>query len=51
MGAYSGQVRKEVIVIVDKQEYRLLMDYVRQIDPKAFITVYAVSDMRYLPKK
>ena len=51
VGAYSGQVRKEVIVIVDKQEYRLLMDYVRQTDPKAFVTVYAVSDMRYLPKK
>ena len=50
-GAYSGQVRKEVLVIVDKQEYRLLMDYVQRTDPKAFVTVYAVSDMRYLPKK
>lgn len=27
------------------------MDYVRKIDPKAFVTVYSVSDMRYQPKK
>ena len=51
IGAYSGRVRQEVIVIVDKQEYRLLMDYVRKTDPKAFVTIYSVSDMRYLPKK
>lgn len=51
IGAYSGQTRREVIVIVDRQEYRRLMDYVRNTDPKAFVTVYSVSDMRYLPKK
>ena len=28
-----------------------LMDYIRKIDPKAFVTVYSVSDMRYQPKK
>ena len=36
--------------IVDKHEYKLLMDYVRKVDPKAFVTVYSVSDMRYQPK-
>lgn len=41
---------KEIITIVDKQEYKVLMDYVRKIDPKAFVTVYSVSDMRYQPK-
>lgn len=51
IGAYSGTSRKELVVIVDKQEYRLLMDYIRTVDPKAFVTVYAVSEMRYLPKK
>ena len=51
IGAYSGTARKELVVIVDKQEYRLLMDYVRHTDPKAFVTVYAVSEIRYLPKK
>ena len=51
IGAYDNTVRREIIVIVDKQEYRLLMDYVRDVDPKAFVTVYAVSEMRYQPKK
>ena len=50
IGAYENVVRKEIITIVDKQEYRALMDYVRKIDPKAFVTVYSVSDMRYQPK-
>lgn len=35
---------------MDKNEYKLLMDYIREIDPKAFVTVYSVSDMRYQPK-
>ena len=51
IGAYDNTVRREIIVIVDKQEYRLLMDYVRDVDPKAFVTVYAVSEMRYQPTK
>ena len=50
-GAYSMQPRKELVVIVNKQEYRPLMDYIRQVDPRAFVTVYAVSEIRYLPKK
>ena len=51
IGAYDNTTRKEVITIVDKNEYRQLMDYVRQVDPKAFVTVYSVSEMRYQPKK
>ena len=51
IGAYDNTPRREMIAIVDKQEYRQLMDYVRKVDPKAFVTVYAVSEMRYLPKK
>lgn len=51
IGAYDNVARKEVITIVDKNEYRQLMDYVRQVDPKAFVTVYAVNEMRYQPKK
>ena len=51
IGAYDGTVRKEVVTIVDKNEYRKLMDYVRKVDPKAFVTVYSVSEMRYQPKK
>ena len=50
IGAYDNTPRKEVIAIVDKNEYRKLMDYIRKVDPKAFVTVYSVSDMRYQPK-
>ena len=50
IGAYDKTPRREMITIVDKHEYRRLMDFVRPVDPKAFVTVYAVSDMRYQPK-
>lgn len=49
-GAYDNVTRREVITIVDKNEYRKLMDFVRKTDPKAFVTVYSVSEMRYQPK-
>ena len=50
IGAYDNTPRKEVITIVDKNEYRKLMDFVRKTDPKAFVTVYSVTEMRYQPK-
>ena len=50
IGAYDNVVRKEIITLVDKQEYKDLMDYVRRIDPKAFVTVYSVNEIRYQPK-
>ena len=51
MGAYDKTVRREINVIVDKQEYRLLMDYMKKTDPKAFMTVYSVNEINYQPKK
>ena len=51
IGAYDRTPRMEMVTIVDKNEYKKLMDYIRKIDPKAFVTVYSVSDMRYQPKK
>ncbi len=50
IGAYNNTPRKEVITIVDKNEYRKLMDYVRKVDPKAFVTVYSVNEIHYQPK-
>ena len=50
VGAYDNTQRKEIITIVDKQEYRKLMDFVRKTDPKAFVTVYSVNEIRYQPK-
>lgn len=50
IGAYNNTVHKEIITIVDKQEYKALMDYIRKTDPKAFVTVYSVNEIRYQPK-
>jgi uncharacterized membrane-anchored protein YitT (DUF2179 family) len=50
IGAYDMTRRREVIVIVNKQEYKRLMDFVKKLDPKAFVTVYAVNEIRYQPK-
>lgn len=49
-GAYTGQVREELLVIVTKQEYRKLMDFIARVDPKAFVTIYNVHEVMYQPK-
>ena len=51
IGAYDNTAKREVIAIVDKQEYRRLMDFIVETDPKAFVTVYSVNEVRYQPKK
>lgn len=51
IGAYDRKPKREIITIVDKQEFKALMDYVKKVDPKAFITVYSVSEISYQPKK
>ena len=51
IGAYNMEKRHEIITIVDKGEYQKLMKFINHEDPKAFITVYNVSNMRYQPKK
>ncbi|MBE6960668.1 MAG: YitT family protein [Ruminococcaceae bacterium] len=50
IGAYDQKTNREMITIVDRNEYRRLMEFIRTTDPKAFVTVYSVSDMRYQPK-
>ena len=49
-GAYDKVTRREAVVIVDKNEYRLLMDKIKRLDPKAFVTVIAVNELNYQPK-
>lgn len=49
-GAYNFDKHNEIITIVDKNEYQKLMNFINKEDPRAFITVYNVSDMRYQPK-
>ncbi len=51
IGAYDKTTRREINVIVDNQEYRMLMDHIRKVDPNAFVTVYSVNEIRYRPKK
>lgn len=51
IGAYNFEKHNEIITIVDKSEYQKLMTFMGREDPKAFITVYNVSNMQYQPKK
>ncbi len=49
-GAFNFEKHNEIITIVDKSEYQKLMTFMNRIDPKAFITVYNVTNMQYQPK-
>ena len=51
IGAYDKTPKMEMVTIVDKHEYKQLMDYIRKVDPKAFVTVYSVNEISYQPKK
>ena len=50
IGAYNFEKHNEIITIVDKSEYQKLMSFINREDPKAFISVYNVSNMQYQPK-
>jgi len=50
MGAYDRKIHKEIIAIVDNNEYKKLMDYMKKTDPTAFITVYSINEVSYQPK-
>lgn len=51
IGAYDGRSRREIITIVDKNEYAMLMTYILKTDKNAFVTVYAVNEVIYRPKR
>ena len=50
-GTYSDTQYTEINAIVDKNEYLKLMNFITKVDPTAFVTVYAVNEMRYIPKE
>lgn len=50
MGAYNMEPRKEVITIVDKNEYMKLMSFIEKTDRNAFVTIYDVNKIIYQPK-
>ena len=49
-GAYGSFSGREIVTIVDKNEYRQLMNYISRVDPDAFVTVYKVNEVVYKPK-
>ena len=49
-GAYHLEPKKEIIPIVDKNEYLKLMNFLDKVDPNAFVTVYDVNKIIYRPK-
>lgn len=50
IGAYDKKPRREIITIVDKSEYSMLMTFVLKTDKDAFVTVYTVNEIIYRPK-
>lgn len=50
IGAYNNTPLKEIVVIVNKQEYAALMRFITKEDPAAFVTVYNVNEVSYIPK-
>ena len=50
IGAYNLDPRREIITIVDKNEYSKLMSFIEKTDSNAFVTVYTVNKVIYRPK-
>lgn len=49
-GAFTNEEHTEINVLVDKNEYLQLMNYLSKTDPDAFVSIYSVNDMIYKPK-
>ena len=49
-GAYNNTPVREIVVMVNKSEYAALMRFVSKTDPAAFVTVYNISEVSYVPK-
>ena len=49
-GAYDNKSRREIITIVNKNEYAKLISFISKTDPNAFVTIYAVNEVIYRPK-
>ncbi len=49
-GAYDNKSRREIITIVNKNEYAKLISFISKTDPNAFVTIYAVNEIIYKPK-
>ncbi len=45
VGGYKREERMEIVTILAKNEYQKLLNYIRKVDPNAFVTVATVSDI------
>lgn len=50
IGAYNNTEQEEIVAVVNKREYGMLMQYVRMTDPDAFLTVSTINEIMYKPK-
>lgn len=50
IGAYNMEPKREIITIVDKNEYVKLMNFIEKTDCEAFVTIYTVNKIIYRPK-
>jgi len=44
-GGYKGQSQIELVTILDKNEYAMLMEFIERTDEKAFITISSVAEV------
>lgn len=44
-GGYAHTFKREIITVLSKDEYAYLIKYIRDLDPKAFVTVSTVSEV------
>ena len=44
-GGYDDVERTELVTIVNKNEYALLIKHIREVDKEAFITVATISEV------
>lgn len=50
IGAYNNEEHEEVVAIVNKREYGVLMQFIRRTDSDAFVTVSTINEVMYKPK-
>ena len=50
IGAYNNEEHEEVVAIVNKREYGVLMQFIRRTDPDAFVTVSTINEVMYKSK-
>ena len=45
IGAYNNTEQEEIVAVVNKREYGMLMQHLRQSDPDAFVTVSSINEL------